>query len=110
MRRLLLPLSTAALLLIASRVLAWGGSAPLAATQAGAATFDELIGLLAAFLAWVVLGWTVLVLAATALAGVPGAIGRTSHVLAAALTPVAARRLARIAVGMAVAAGPVATA
>jgi nucleoid-associated protein YgaU len=93
-----------------ARLLTWGVSGPYAAIRSGTATFDELIGLLAAFLAWVVLAWVGLVFAVTTLTWLPGALGRAASRLAARVTPVAARRAARLAIGLAVASGPVAAA
>lgn len=110
LRRCLVPATTVGALLGCARLLTWGASGPYAAIRSGTATFDELIGLLAAFFAWGVLGWVGLVFAFTALTWLPGAVGHTASRLAVRVTPVAARRAARLAVGLAVASGPVAAA
>jgi nucleoid-associated protein YgaU len=109
-RRCLVPAATVGALVGCARLLTWGVSGPYAAIRSGTATFDELIGLLAAFLAWVVLAWVGLVFTVTALTGLPGALGRAASRLAARVTPVAARHAARLAVGLAVASGPFAAA
>jgi hypothetical protein len=97
-------------LVAALQVLRWGTWAPLAAAQTGTASFDQLVGLAAAFSCWVLLGWVMLVLAFAALGLVPGAIGRVAAEVTRRVTPVAMRRAARLALGLAVAAGPVAAA
>lgn len=107
-RRLIAPLGTIALIAIIARALIWAGSPSIAALGEGTATFDEALGGVAAIGAWLLLAWIVLVLGGTALATVPGAVGRASSRAVAAITPVAARRTARLALGVAVAAGPVA--
>jgi nucleoid-associated protein YgaU len=107
-RRLIAPLGTITLLAVIARALTWAGGPSIAALTDGTATFDEALGGVAAIGAWVLLGWVVLVLAGTALAAVPGFVGRASSRVVGAITPVAARRAARLALGVAVAAGPVA--
>ena len=110
LRRCLVPAATVGALVGCARLLTWGASGPHAAMRSGTATFDELIGLLAALLAGAVLAWVGLVFAVTALTWLPGALGRAASRIAARVTPVAARRAARLAVGLAVASGPVAVA
>ena len=110
LRRCPVPAATVGALVGCTRLLTWGVSGPYAAIRSGTATFDELIGFLAAFLGWVVLAWVGLVFAVTALTWLPGALGRAASRLAARVTPVAARRAARLTVGLAVASGPVAAA
>lgn len=107
-RRLIAPLGTIALLTVAARALMWAGGPSVAALRDGTATFDEALGGVAAIGAWLLLAWVVLVLAGTALAATPGVVGRASSRVVGAITPVAARRTARLALGVAVAAGPVA--
>lgn len=107
-RRLIAPLGTIALLVVISRVLMWAGGPSVAALRDGTATFDEALGGVAAIGAWLLLAWVVLILAGTALAAMPGVVGRASSRIVGAITPVAARRTARLALGVAVAAGPVA--
>lgn len=85
----------------------WAGRPSITALKNGTATFDEALGGVAAIGAWALLVWIVLVLAGTALAAVPGVVGRASSRAVSAITPVATRRTARLALGVAVAAGPV---
>jgi hypothetical protein len=82
--------------------------AVLATAREGEASLDELIGLLALLGCWALLGWVVLVLVVTALAAMPGRVGRFASDTAARLIPQAAQRAARIALGLTVAAGPIA--
>jgi nucleoid-associated protein YgaU len=101
-------LASLAALAGAARVLAWGTAAPAAATQRGEATFDDLLGLAAAAAGWLVLGWLVAVLACTALAAAPGTIGRAGASIGLRIAPATARRLAAVAIGLSIAAGPAA--
>lgn len=89
-------------------LLAWGTAEPWAAVHDGAAGPDEVVALAAAIAAWTVLGWVVIVLTATGAAAAPGAFGRLGRGVADRVTPLAVQRVARIAVGLTVAAGPVA--
>jgi hypothetical protein len=91
----------------AVRVLGWATATPLAAARAGTADFDTLVGLAAALTCWLLIGWVGLVFAVTALALIPGAVGRLGRHGAARLTPAAARQVARLALGLAVVAAPV---
>jgi nucleoid-associated protein YgaU len=87
-------------------LLRWATTAPLTAARIGTASFDELLGLAAALGCWTLLGWVALVLAATALGSVPGALGRFCTAAASRLTPVAMRRAARLVLGFTVVTGP----
>lgn len=107
-RRLITPLGTIALLAVAANVITWAGGPSVAALRDGTATFDETLGAVAAIGAWALLAWITLVLVGTALAALPGAVGRASSQVVGAITPAAVRRTARLALGVAVAAGPVA--
>lgn len=78
---------------------------PIAPT---AATFDELVGLLAAVVAGALLAWLACVVVVTALSRLPGAAGRRADAVAASITPLVVRRAARLAIGVAITAGPVA--
>lgn len=109
LRRIAPPLVVAAAVLGIARGLAWATAVPLHAARAGTPTFDQLLALATAALAWTALGHLVLVLAATALAALPGAVGRGAATVAETVTPAAGRRLARLAVGLTVAAGSVAS-
>lgn len=99
--------AVAAALALAVRALIWGGAGPLAAARAGAATFDELVALAATALASALLAWVALVLVATALAALPGALGGVSARFADRVAPGVAGRLARVALGLSLTAGPV---
>jgi resuscitation-promoting factor RpfA len=109
LRRIAPPLLIAPAGLGIARGLAWATSAPLHAARAGTPTFDQLLALAAATVAWAALGHLVLVLAATGLGALPGAVGRGAAIVAETVTPAAGRRLARLAVGLTVAAGSVAS-
>ena len=105
LRRIAPPLVVAAAVLGIALGLAWATAVPLHAARAGTPSFDQLLALATAALAWTALGHLVLVLAATALAALPGAVGRGAATVAETVTPAAGRRLARLAVGLTVAAG-----
>jgi nucleoid-associated protein YgaU len=107
-RRLVAPLGTIALLIVVVKALLWVGDPSLAALRDGTATLDETLGGVATLGAWLLLGWVTLVLVGTALAILPGAVGRAGSRAVSVITPLAARRTARVALGLAVAAGPVA--
>ena len=109
LRRIAPPLLVAPAVLGIARVLAWATAEPLHAARAGTPTFDQLLALAAAAVAWTTLGHLVLVLAATALGALPGAVGRVAATVAETVTPAAGRRLVRLAVGLTVAAGSVAS-
>ena len=82
----------------------WATVAPLAAVRTGAASFDDVVGLAAAASCWTLLAWVVLALA------VPGKVGRFAAEVAVRLVPATIRRTAQFALGLALAAGPVAIA
>jgi resuscitation-promoting factor RpfA len=110
LRRVLGPAATVGALLAGARLLVWGTRGSVAAVRDGAPTFDDLLTLLTAAVAWAVLAWVAVVLAITALTCLPGVVGHAATGLAARVTPLAVRRAARLAVGLAVASGPVAVA
>jgi hypothetical protein len=87
-------------------VLWWGTSAPAIALMGGAATFDDLIALTAAALAWPLAGWIFLMAIVSALARLPGHIGRAFTWCAARITPPAVRRVARTLLGLTMATVP----
>lgn len=107
-RRSLLRVTTAGGLICAALALRRATTPALAAVRAGAAGFDELLGLAAALVCWALVGWVALVLAVTALGALPGAVGGLAFEASAWLTPVAWGRAARLVLGLAVAAGPAA--
>lgn len=99
--------AVAAAIGLAVHALAWGTAGPLAAARTGTATFDELVALAAAVVAVVLLGWVGAALAVTALAALPGVPGGASARLADRIAPGVAGRLARLALGLTLTAGPV---
>ncbi|HEU0040903.1 MAG TPA: hypothetical protein VFQ15_01000 [Jiangellaceae bacterium] len=89
--------------------LSWA-TAPLTAARTRPAGFDDLIALTAAGLAWIIVAWAGAVLAAEALATLPGVLGRLAGAWAGRLAPAAVRQLARAALGVGILVGPVAAA
>jgi hypothetical protein len=87
--------------------LRWATTPQLAAARGVARSFDELVGLVAALACWTLLGWVALVLTMTALAALPGCVGRVGMAVSARVTPAALRRATQLALGLAVVAGPV---
>jgi nucleoid-associated protein YgaU len=109
-RRAVLPAATVVCIGAAVLGLRWATTTQLAAARAGIATFDDVVGLVAAVACWALLGWTAMALAVTALGSVPGSVGRRATDAAVRLVPAATRRAARFVLGLAVVAGPVGTA
>ena len=89
---------------------AWGlsiiTSGSLDAARAPHPTFDDLTVAGAAGLAWLIFGYLALGAVLTLLAALPGAVGSACASLADAVTPRAYRRLAQVALGLTVIAGP----
>ncbi|HEX6337203.1 MAG TPA: LysM peptidoglycan-binding domain-containing protein [Jiangellaceae bacterium] len=94
-------------MVLAVRVVAWGAAGPLAAARAGMATFDELLAVAAAAAVLVLLAWIAAVLAITALTALPGVLGEASVRVAGRIAPGVAGRVARLALGLSLTAGPV---
>ncbi len=94
-------------LALAVRALIWGGAGPLAAARAGTATFDELVALAACVIAFGLLAWVGMALVVTALGALPGAFGAASSRLGSRVAPGLAGRMARLALGLSLTAGPV---
>lgn len=92
---------------LAVRAVASGAAGPLAAARAGTATFEELLALAAASAALALLAWVAVVFAVTALAALPGVLGDASVRVAGRIAPGVAGRLARLALGLSLTAGPV---
>jgi hypothetical protein len=88
------------------RAVAWGAGGPLGAARARKATFEELLALAAAGAALALLAWVAAVLAVTALAALPGVLGDASARVAGRIAPGVAGRLARLALGLSLTAGP----
>jgi len=95
---------------VAVALLHWGTQGALAAASApGQAPLDALVAAAAALAAWLVLGWLVLALGVAVLAEAPGAVGRCGEAVAQRVTPTLLRRVARVALGVAVVGGPLVT-
>jgi hypothetical protein len=105
-QRLSRPTLTIAMTITGVRALLWATAAPLQAVRGGTATFDEAIAATAGIGAWLLLLWICAILTVTALTAVPGACGRGASVLGSRIGSHTSRRLARLALGLAVAAGP----
>ena len=99
--------AVAVTMVLAIRAVGWGVASPLAAARAGMATFEELLAVTAAGAALVLLAWVAAVLAVTALAALPGVLGDASVRIAGRIAPGVAGRLARLALGLSLTAGPV---
>ena len=69
-------------------------------------SFDALVTLVGAVIAWAVYGYLALGAVLTLLASLPGAIGATFDAIGAHVTPAAYRRVAQVALGLTVIAGP----
>lgn len=100
-------IAVAAAMALAVRAVAWGAAGPLANARAGTATFEELLALTAAGAALALLAWVAAVLAVTALAALPGVLGDASVRVAGRIAPGVPGRLARLALGLSLTAGPV---
>lgn len=107
-RRLAIPAVTAAAVWVTTQLLIWGTAELFGAVRDGTAGLNEFLGLAAALAAWAVLAWVTVVLLSTVVAAAPGALGRAGTRVSHRLAPAAARNAARLAVGLAVTAGPVA--
>lgn len=94
-------------MVLAVRAVAWGAAGPLAAARAGTATFDELLAVAAAAAVLVLLAWVAAVLAITALTALPGVLGDASVRVVGRIAPGVAGRVARLALGLSLTAGPV---
>lgn len=91
-------------------LLHWGTQGAFAAASApGPAPLDALVAAAAAVVAWLVLGWLVLALGVAVLAEAPGVVGRCGDAVAQRVTPTLLRRVARVALGVAVVGGPLVT-
>ncbi|NDL58582.1 LysM peptidoglycan-binding domain-containing protein [Phytoactinopolyspora mesophila] len=84
----------------------WGTTGPAKAMAEGSATFDDIIALGAALAAWALSGWILLTMILSAVAAVPGQLGRASNWCADRVVPPSARRLAHVALGLAAVAAP----
>lgn len=108
-RRILSPFVVLAAFYFGARLLLWvtaGSWATIDSLRAGNPTFDELLMLLVSVLAWACFAWLALGALLTFLAALPGAAGAVFGAMADKVTPAAYRRVAKIALGITVAAGP----
>jgi len=78
----------------------------LSAVTGSGVTFDALIRLVGAVLAWVVFGYLALGAVLALLAALPGAAGTAFDSISTRLTPRAYRRVAQLVLGLTVVAGP----
>lgn len=104
--RAALTLGGAIVLIVA---LSWA-TAPLTAVRTRPAGFEDLVALVAAGSAWIIVAWVGAVLAAEALTTIPGVVGRFAGAWAARLAPAAVRQLARAVLGVGILVGPMAAA
>lgn len=106
-RRVLSPIGVLLAFAAGAWLLRWLTAGSWSAVQGGSPTFDALIVLVVAVLAWACFAWLALGTLLMALSVLPGAIGSACGSLAEQLTPAVYRRAARVALGLSVAAGPV---
>lgn len=105
-RRVVSPLVVLALFVVGGLGLSVLTSGSLAAVRVAHPTFDDLTVAGAAVLAWLLFGYLALGALLTLLAALPGAVGSACGALAEAVTPRAYRRVAQVALGLTVLAGP----
>lgn len=108
-RRILSPFVVLAAFYFGARLLLWitaDSWTTIDSLRAGNPTFDDLLMLLVSVLAWLCFGWLALGALLTFLAALPGAAGAVFGAMADKVTPAAYRRVAKIALGITVAAAP----
>jgi len=105
-RRVVSPLVVLALFVVGGLGLSVLTSGSLEAVRVAHPTFDDLTVAGAAVLAWTLFGYLALGALLTLLAALPGAIGSACGAIAEAVTPRAYRRVAQVALGLTVIAGP----
>ncbi len=106
LRRVVSPLVVLALFVVAGLGLSVLTSGSLAAVRVAHPTFDDLTVAGAAVVAWCLFGYLALGALLTLLAALPGAVGSACGAIAVAVTPRAYRRVAQVALGLTVIAGP----
>ncbi|HEY9413000.1 MAG TPA: hypothetical protein VIP77_25725 [Jiangellaceae bacterium] len=89
-------------------VAGWGAADALTSARAGAASFEELVVISCAALAWAGCVWIASVVALVAVTAAPGVAGRIAARWSAALVPGLARHAVRSALGFAALAAPIA--
>ena len=108
-RRILSPFVVLAAFYFGARLLLWVTTdswATIDDLRAGNPTFDDLLMLLVSVLAWACFAWLAIGALLTFLSALPGAAGSVFGAMAEKVTPAAYRRVAKIALGITVAAGP----
>lgn len=106
-QRVLAPIGVLLAFFFAVRALLWLTEGSLVGVSGERVTFDALLFLVGAILAWGALGWLGLSVLLVALSAVPGAFGSACGVLGERITPGIARRTLRIILGVTVVAGPI---
>ncbi len=106
-RRVLSPIGVLLAFVAGGWCLRWLTDGSLSVVQGGNPSFDALLVLVVAVLAWACFGWLAVGTFLMALSALPGAVGAACGSLAEQLTPEVYRRAARVALGLSVAAGPV---
>ncbi|MEQ4205274.1 hypothetical protein ABN028_28460 [Actinopolymorpha sp. B17G11] len=106
-RRVLSPVGVLLAFVGGGWALRWLTAGSWTAVQGPNPTFDALLVLLVAVLAWACFAWLALGTLLMALSVIPGALGAACGSLAERLTPAVYRRAARVALGLSVAAGPI---
>jgi resuscitation-promoting factor RpfA len=106
-RRVLSPLGVLLAFVGGGWALRWLTAGSWTAVQGANPTFDALLVLVVAVLAWACFAWLALGTLLMSLSLIPGALGSACGSLADRLTPAVYRRAARVALGISVAAGPV---
>lgn len=108
-RRVLSPFVVLAAFYGGYRLLEWATAdawSVVDSVRAGNPAFDDLLFLVVAVLVWVCFAWLALGGLLTFLSELPGAIGSACGAMAEKVTPAAYRNVAKIALGISVAAGP----
>ncbi len=106
-RRVLSPIGVLLAFAVGGWLLRWLTAGSWSAVQGGNPTFDSLLIFVVALLAWACFAWLALGTLLMALSAIPGALGSACGALAERMTPAVYRRVARVALGISVAAGPV---
>src|SRR5690606_25398629 len=102
-RRVLSPFVVLAAFYGGARLLHWATAdswSVLESLRTGNPSFDELLMLVVAVLAWACYGWLALGALLTFLAALPGAVGSAFSGLAERVTPAAYRKVAQVALGI----------
>jgi hypothetical protein len=106
-RKILSPVGVLAAFVLGGLGLRWLTRGTIEAVVTGPLTFDALLIALVSVLAWACFVWLALATLLIALSAIPGAVGAMCGAIADRITPAVYRRAARVALGIAVTAGPV---